>query len=72
MSEKYDAIYGRIRYLVSLKTGITYIFPHYVSKIGVDSHDYLPREESFISHDVIILIKSVLHKDNNTATIRYF
>ena len=25
-SEKYDAIYDRIRYLVSLKSGITYIF----------------------------------------------
>ena len=25
-SEKYDAIYNRIRYLISLKSGITYIF----------------------------------------------
>ena len=28
-SEKYNAIYDRIRYLVSLKIGITYIFPYY-------------------------------------------
>ena len=25
-SEKYDAIYSRIRYLISLKSGITYVF----------------------------------------------
>ena len=28
-SEKYDAIYNRIRYLRSLKNGITYICSHY-------------------------------------------
>ena len=32
-SEKYDAIYDRIRYLASLKKGITYIFSHYFVKI---------------------------------------
>ena len=28
-SEKHDAIYDRIRYLLSLKSGVTYIFSHY-------------------------------------------
>ena len=31
-SEKYDAIYDRIRYLLSLRSGITYIFSHYFQK----------------------------------------
>ena len=41
-SEKYDAIYDRIRYLISLKSGITYIFSCYFAKIRVDSYDSLP------------------------------
>ena len=40
-SEKYGAIYDRIRYLISLKSGITYIFSHYFAKIKVDSYDSL-------------------------------
>ena len=31
-SEKYDAIYDRIRYLMSLKSGIAYIFSGYLQK----------------------------------------
>ena len=31
-SERYDAIYGIIRYLISLKNSITYIFSHYLRK----------------------------------------
>ena len=31
-SEKYDAIYDRIRYLISLKGGITHIFSHIFQK----------------------------------------
>ena len=43
-SEKYEAIYNRIRYLIRLKSGIKYIFSHYFAKINVDSYDYLPVE----------------------------
>ena len=43
-SEKY-AIYNRIRYLISLKSGITYISSHYFAKIKVDSYDSLPIEK---------------------------
>ena len=32
-SEKYDAIYDRIKYLISLKSGITYIFSSYFAEI---------------------------------------
>ena len=41
-SEKYDAIFKRIRCLISLKSGITYIFSQYFAKIKVDFYDSLP------------------------------
>ena len=40
-SEKYDAIYDRIRYLINLKSGITYIFSHYFAKITIDFYDLI-------------------------------
>ena len=64
-SEKYDTIYNRIIYLISLKSDITYIFSHYFGKIKVDFHDSLPIEKTLTLHNVIILIKSVLSKDQN-------
>ena len=53
--EKYDFIYNRIRYLIGLKSDITYIF----EKMKNDSDDDLPQEETLILHNVIILIKLV-------------
>ena len=44
-SKKYDSIYNRIRYVISLKSGITYIFFHYFENIEVDSYDSLPIEK---------------------------
>ena len=44
-SEKYDVIYNRIRYAVGVKSGITYVFPHYYTKIKVNSYDSLPKEK---------------------------
>ena len=70
--EKYDAIYNRIRYPISLKSGITYLFSHYHVEIKVDSYDSLPTEKIVTLHNVIILNKSVLNKETNTITIRYF
>ena len=63
--EKYDAIYNRIKYLVSQKSGITYIFSHYYANIKVDSYDSLHIEKILTLHNVIMLIKSVLNKDQN-------
>ena len=63
--EKYDAIYNRISYLTSLKSSITYIFSHYFLKIKVDSYDSLPIEKILTLHNVIILVKSVLNKNQN-------
>ena len=59
-SEKYQAIYNRIRYLISIKSGITYIFSHYF-----DSYDYLSIEKILTLHNVVIYIKSVINKDKN-------
>ena len=44
-SEKYIAIYNRIRYLESLKIGIAYVFTQYYGKVKVDSYDSLTLEE---------------------------
>ena len=45
--EKYDAIYDRTRYLISLKSSITYIFSHYFAKVKVDFYDSLPIEKKY-------------------------
>ena len=45
-TEKYGYIYNRIRYLISIKSGITNIISHNYSKIKVDSHDSLPLEQA--------------------------
>ena len=74
-TEKYDAIYDRIRYLISLRSGITYNFSHYFAKIKileVDSYDSLPVEKILILHNVIILIKSILNKDKNHYYYKIF
>ena len=60
-SEKYNAIYDRIRYLISLENSITYIFLHYFAKIKVNSYDSVSIEKALILHNFIILIKSVLN-----------
>ena len=49
-TRKNGAIYDRIRYLISLKSSITYIFSHYFTKFKVDSYDSLP----YTLHDLII------------------
>ena len=51
--EKYDAIFNRIRYFISLKSSITYVFSHYYAK-------------SKLSLMILYLsVKSVLNKDKN-------
>ena len=72
-SEKYEPIYNRIRYLISQKkSGITYIFSHYFTKIKVDSYDSLPIEKRLTVHNAIIHIKSVLNKDKNHYYYKIF
>ena len=38
--EKHDAIYNRIRYLISLKSGIRDVFSHYYAKVKVYSYNF--------------------------------
>ena len=44
-SEKYVAIYNRIRYILSQKSGITFVFSHSYARLKVDSNDFLPKEK---------------------------
>ena len=62
-SERYGFIYNRIKYLINVKSSITFIIPNNNAKIKVDSYDSLPLERTMTFHDVIILIKSVFNKD---------
>ena len=63
--EKYDAIYNRIRYLISEKSGITYVFSHNYTRIKIESNDSLYLEKTLTLDNVIILIKSVFNKNQN-------
>ena len=71
-SENYGATYNKIRYLISLKSSITYIFSYYFAKIKADSHDSLPIEKRMTLNNVIIRIKSVLNKDKNHYYYKIF
>ena len=44
--EKVDAIYDKIRYLISQKSCITYIISHNFAKIKIDTFDSLPQEKT--------------------------
>ena len=63
--EKYDFIYNKFRYLIGVKSGITYVISHNYAKVKVDSYDYLPLEKTMAFHNVIIHIMSVWNKDQN-------
>ena len=72
MKKKNDSVYNRIRYLISVKSGITYIISHNYAKIKIDSYDSLPLEIIMTFRDVIILIKSVFSKDKNNYYYNIF
>ena len=44
-SIKYDAFKDKIRYLITIKSCMTYTIFHYFAKIKVDSYDSLPIEK---------------------------
>ena len=47
-SEKCDVISSRIRYLINLKSSITYVFSHYHAKSKVHSYDSLPLKRDWL------------------------
>ena len=55
--EKYDSFCNRIRYLISVKSGIAYVISYNYAKIKVDSYSFLPLEKTITFH-VIKPIKS--------------
>ena len=63
--EKYNAIDDRIKYLIQLKKGITYVFSQNFAKSKVYSDDDLSWEETLNSHNVLIFNKSVFNKNQN-------
>ena len=60
----YDEIYNRIRYLKSVKGGITNGINHNFARIRSSSYNSLAIEKTLTFH-VIILIKSVGNKNKN-------
>ena len=70
--EKYEAIYKRIKYLISQKIRITYVFSHNYAKIKIDSYYSLPLEKIFTLRNIIILIKSVFNKNQNHNNYNIF
>ena len=54
-----------ITYLISVKSGITYVTSHNYAKIKIDLYHSLPLEKTMTFRNVIILIKSVWNKDKN-------
>ena len=70
-SEKYGSICYRIRYLISVKSGVTYIISYNYAKIRVDSYNPLPLEKT-ANFYVLILINSVFNKDKNNYYFNIF
>ena len=65
-------MYSKMRYLITLKTGITYIFSHYFPKIKVDTCEFLPIVKGLTLDNVIVLIKSVLSNNKNHYYCKIF
>ena len=61
--ERYDAIYNRIRYLISEKSGIKYTTNHNFARIKIDLYNYLPKEKTLTFH--VIYIKPFINKNEN-------
>ena len=62
VSEKYNFICNRIRYLKGVRSGIIYFISQNYAKIKVDSYGSLPQEKTMTFHNVKILIKSAFSK----------
>ena len=61
----FDKICEEIKYLISKKSGITNSINCNFGRIRIDSWNSLPVKKILIFHNVIILIKSVVNKNEN-------
>ena len=64
-AEKYDFIYNRVRYVIEVKSVITYVISYNYARIKVDSYDSLLLEETLTFCNDIIHIKLVWNKDKS-------
>ena len=64
-NELFDKICDLINNLISKKSGITNSINHNFGRIKIDSYDSLPIEKILTFHNVIILIKPVVNKNQN-------
>ena len=56
---------NRIRYLIMLKSNISYVYSHKCLKIKINSDGDSSLEEMLNMHNVVILITSVFNKSHN-------
>ena len=63
--EKWNAINDRTRYLIGSKAVLHRFFSYNYAKIKIDSDDDLSLEETLNLYNVVILIKSILNKNQN-------
>ena len=68
----FDTICDKIKHLMSEKSVITDSINHNFGKIRIDSYNSLPIENILTFHYVIILINSVVNKDNNNYYYNIF
>ena len=59
----FNKICDKIKYPISKKSGLTNSINHNFGKIRIDSSNSLPIEKILTFQNVIILIKSVVHKN---------
>ena len=54
--KEYDVICNKVRYLKSLKSGITYVISHNYAKIRIEPYNALAQEKTLSFHNAIILM----------------
>ena len=67
-----DKTCDKIKYLISKKSGITNNIDYNFGTIRIDSYNSLPIKKILTFHNVIILIKSVVNKNENKYCYNIF
>ena len=63
--EKHDAIFNRIRHLITQERSTTNVVSHNYTKSKIDLNDSLPLEKISTFRNAITLAKSVFNEDQN-------